>query len=301
MKIFFSCLFLLSMAFCQIASAEEPDMTVKELSDKKILHEIVRYLYRWYLDEADIEATSSADADLDFQIRQLNPKLDQGDNSRFAEVRIPLWKVAVRMKKADYRIEELDRDVKSNSFKITNVSRITPETETPADLISVKVNLKDMREYLFNTRNQPEYPSEELMARSRKIFKDEFDALRKKHGAKVDFPTDAAEISIYLAPLSPVSNEIWAYREFGHFLIRCSSDIDISNPTVWENERLFFHVYDAYNQVVVSLDETAGSNEFMTRNQMGRALYNCIVLGKKITVKKDAAKPDDDKSDKRKD
>jgi hypothetical protein len=44
------------------------------------------------------------------------------------------------------------------------------------------------------------------------------------------------------------------------------------------------HVYDPYSQMVISLEEAAGSNRFMTRNQIGRALYNCIVLGKRVAV-----------------
>jgi hypothetical protein len=36
--------------------------------------------------------------------------------------------------------------------------------------------------------------------------------------------------------------------------------------------------------MVVSLDDAAGSNNFMTRNQLGRALYNCIILGQRVSV-----------------
>jgi hypothetical protein len=42
--------------------------------------------------------------------------------------------------------------------------------------------------------------------------------------------------------------------------------------------------WDVLNQVVVSLDESAGSNAFMTRDQIGRALYNCLVLGQRLEV-----------------
>jgi hypothetical protein len=36
--------------------------------------------------------------------------------------------------------------------------------------------------------------------------------------------------------------------------------------------------------MVISLEEAAGSNRFMTRSQIGRALYNCIVLGQRVAV-----------------
>ncbi len=284
MKTVLAFLFIISTALG--CFAEDTDAAVRELSDKTFLNNTVRYLYRWYLDEADIEATSDV-ATLEFKIRRLTPQLDQGDKSLFGEVRIPLWKIAVRMKKADYKIEELDKEVKSNGFKVVNVSRVSPESEEPQDLTSIKIDLKEMKAYLFKTRNQPEYPNEELIARLRKEFRNEIDELSKKYGDKIDLSAGGAdEFSLYLAPLSPVSNEIWAYRDRGHVLIRCSSDIDITNPAVWKNERIFFHLYDTYNQMVLSLGEAAGNNEYMTRNQIGRALYNCMVLGKKISLQR---------------
>jgi hypothetical protein len=43
-------------------------------------------------------------------------------------------------------------------------------------------------------------------------------------------------------------------------------------------------LYDIDEQVVVSLDEVAGSNAYMTRDQVGRVLFNCIVLGKRVVL-----------------
>ena len=43
-------------------------------------------------------------------------------------------------------------------------------------------------------------------------------------------------------------------------------------------------LYDIDEQVVVSLDEVAGSNAYMTRDQVGRALFNCIVLGRRVVL-----------------
>jgi hypothetical protein len=67
-------------------------------------------------------------------------------------------------------------------------------------------------------------------------------------------------------------------------LIRFASDIDLANPTVWEHEELAVRTYDIDRQVVVSLDEAAGSNAFLTRGQVGRVLYNCMVLGRRIEL-----------------
>ena len=41
-------------------------------------------------------------------------------------------------------------------------------------------------------------------------------------------------------------------------------------------------MYNIDEQTVVSLDEVAGSNAYMTRDQVGRALFNCIVLGRRL-------------------
>ena len=41
---------------------------------------------------------------------------------------------------------------------------------------------------------------------------------------------------------------------------------------------------DVLNQTVVSHDEAPGSNAFLTRDQVGRALYNCVILGRRIEV-----------------
>ena len=53
---------------------------------------------------------------------------------------------------------------------------------------------------------------------------------------------------------------------------------------MWEHEDLAVKMYDLDEQVVVSLDEVAGSNAYLTRDQVGRALYNCVVLGKRLEL-----------------
>ena len=80
--------------------------------------------------------------------------------------------------------------------------------------------------------------------------------------------------------------------------MKCSSDIDLTNSEVWEHESLSFKIYDVLNQMVVSLDETGGDNSFMTRNQIGRALYNCVVLGERLIVQPQILPPDQEEKDK---
>jgi hypothetical protein len=53
---------------------------------------------------------------------------------------------------------------------------------------------------------------------------------------------------------------------------------------VWQHEALMARVFDLDQQVVVSHDEAPGSNRFLTRYQVSRALFNCILLGQRVEV-----------------
>jgi hypothetical protein len=53
---------------------------------------------------------------------------------------------------------------------------------------------------------------------------------------------------------------------------------------LWGHAALAVRTYDLAEQTVVSLDEVPGSNEFLTRDQVGRALYNCMVLGRRMVL-----------------
>ncbi len=267
---------------CGLLNAE--DVPVKkvpqEVLEKSYLYELTRHLYRWYLDEIDIERISDH-KNMVFKIRVMDVKLDEGDKSQYVEVLYPELKLSIKLKKSDYRIEELKIDVKSNGFKINNVARYGNDFEMPEGCMTVDLDMQEMKDYLFKTRHDAGFPSPELYARIKKAFRDEFkdELLKKIPAANVK-----KEWVTFVAPLSPVANEFWAFWENGKFLVRCTSDIDLTNSEVWEHESLSFKVYDVLNQVVVSLEETQGANSFMTRAQIGRALYNCVVLGDRLIV-----------------
>ena len=292
--IFFLASMLLLPVITLIAKEATSPKMPQEVLEKQFLSEIVRHLYRWYLDELDIESISEHKRML-FNIRALSTKLDLGDNSQYVEVFIPDLKLSVKLKKSDYRIDELNLDVKSNGFKINNVSRYEKEFEVPEGCIFVEIGMKDIKDYLFKTRNNAEFPSPELYARIQKAFHEEFkdELLKKIPAAKAK-----KEWVTFVAPLSPVANEFWAFWENGKLLVKCSSDIDLTNSEVWEHESLSFKTYDVLNQMVVSLDESGGDNSFMTRDQIGRALYNCVVLGERLIVKPQIILPAQKEKDK---
>lgn len=261
-------------------SGSTSDKTVNALSEHKLLCEVLRYLYLWYLDESDIEAAVKV-SKMEFQIRSLPIKLDQGDNSQFGEIFIPTWQISLTLKKSDYKIEECDKEIKSNGFKIVRVSRVKEENRQSLKPLSLSKDVEEIKEYLTKTRKQAaEFSGGKFIEKARKVFRDEIIQLAKAKGLKLG----DEENVINVAPLSVVGNELWIFWERGKFLIKFSCDTDISNPTIWDEEKVAFHVYDTYNQVVVSLEQAAGSNEFMTRSQIGRILYNCIVLGKRMKL-----------------
>lgn len=253
-----------------------------ELTDPKYLYEIVRHVYRWHLDENDLDRLSGV-KEFQFWIRLRTQPLDGGDHSRIAEITMPLVGTTVTVKKPDYRIDELDLTVTGKTFRITNVSKLDiPVAPLASDRV-VSVSYADMREYLFKTRAEATFPDDALRERLRV-------AVRKEIGLHPTTRTAGRQIT-HVAPLSPVSNEVWVYWENRQLLIRFASDIDLVNPAIWEHETLMVKTWDVRTQVVVSLDEAAGSNAFMTRNQIGRALYNCIVLGQRQEVTNPATAP----------
>ena len=275
---------LLALPFAGCKTASPPPAAAlaapvpAALVQQTTLYEIVRHLYRWYWDEADIERAAET-KEWVFWIRPLKEKLDPGDNSIYVEVLIPGVGTAARLKKADYTIEELKLEVKSADFHIKNVARENIPPSPPPDCLEVRISAEEMKQYLFRTRTQPDYPSSELFERMRASLRKE---LLKESSFSTNMPT--GEQTVFIAPLSPVGNDVWAFWENRKLLIRFSSDVDLTNPAVWEHDALTVHVYDPFSQMVVSLDDAAGSNNFMTRNQLGRALYNCIILGQRVSV-----------------
>lgn len=242
------------------------------LRDPEYLLQVIRYLYRWTLDESDIDKLPQT-GPVQFWIHRLNPKLDAGDKSLFAEMIIPLLQTHVALKDTDYTIEELGVHVNSSNYKVMNVERLTPPDVPPDGWEVVTLEMKEIRDYLLRTRDQRDYPDKELSRRMGEAVVEQHD----------DFPEamKAAEQIVFWSPLSPVANEVWAYWETAGKLLHFSSDIDLANPAVWDHDELSSDIYDVDSQVLVSHNEAPGSGRFITRDQIGRVLYNCIVLGEK--------------------
>lgn len=257
-----------------------------ELRDRAWLGEILRHLYRWYVDEPDIQPFIDSNEVL-FWVREQTPRLDEGDRSLFAEVILPQCGVIVKVKKADYDIPELDATVRNTTFRITSIEHVELPVAKPDGVEEIRFVYTELRDELFRTRSQAAFPEGQLLERLRAAVRAEL----VKHPERLPAGGPVEAQVVYVAPLSPIANETWVYWETGRTLIRFASDIDLMNPAVWEHEKLAIRLYHLDKDVVVSLDDVGGSNAFMTRDHAGRALYNCIVVGRRLELHPPAGAP----------
>ena len=244
-----------------------------ELTKPTYLYEVMRHLYRWYLDESDVERNVGA-REFAFWVQRLDVPLDAGDHSQFAEIGLPQLGITVRVKKTDYAIPELGAEVKSKGFRIVNVARGDAGARLPRGAALVKVPAAELRDYLFRTRTQAEFPNAAMLERLRVALREHLglDPQKRELGEQI----------VHLAPLSSVANELWVFWESRKMLIRFASDLDLENPALWQHQSLAVRTYDIETQTVISLNEAPGSNAFLTRDQVGRGLYNCVILGKRL-------------------
>lgn len=259
---------------------------VPELKDVGLLHETVWHLYRWYLDEQDAAKLGGKD-DVVFWVRQLEPKLDPGDKSLFGEVLIPDLDVDVVLKKSDYAIPELGQTVRSGRFKIVNVSRPCPK-DRPEGYEEIRISYRALKDYEHSKMILARFPKEEILRRFSEaaavaIKKYQSDNYGKAAREQDSGPAcDKGEQDVYLAPLLEAANETWAFRKCGGLLVHFSTDSDLENEAVWKQGAIAAKVYNIAEQTVVSLDEVPGSNAYMTRDQVGRIIFNCMVLGRRL-------------------
>ena len=274
--------FLACLSACRTAGPDPssgPAAVPAELTEKTYLSEVVRYLYRWQFTEDEVERVVGSNR-LTVWIRRVDAPLDAGDRSVLGELLLPQVGMRIRVKKSDYRIEETGTEVKSPSFRIVHVVREPLPRRAPAAARVVGLDMKEMRDYLFRTRAQHDYPDPALVKRLQV-------AVRKQAAREGKLTAEVAELErvVHVAPLSPVANEVWVFWEAGRKLLLFASDIDLANPDVWEQETLISRIYDLDEQVIVSPEEAPGSNRFLTRYQVSRALFNCLLYGQRVTVR----------------
>jgi len=263
--------------------AEAARELFREFGGEEAFLQTAHFLYRWVLDENDFKRR---DASLQGQLwlRRVQTVADAQDNSRFLELVLPAMGVAVSLKKTDYRIPELKLDVRSAGYRVTRVSRDTFAAEDVREYARLDFAPEDLHRLLFQERLSATFPDENLFARMRECAAREIEGL--------DLPPAGKGINtVYFAPIHAVANELWAFWQEGKLLFHFTSDIDLTNPDVWAQDTLGVTLYDTARQTVVSHEERPGDSRFITRDQVGRALYNCIVLGRAATLPDRAPAP----------
>lgn len=246
--------------------------------DEPLLMEATLYLYRWVLDENDVEAIIPAQSVI-YWVRELHPDLDAGDASRMLEIWLPQLNLQLSMRKADYEIAELGVRIQNDQFKITNVLR-GPAPDSDDLYHPVKIPYADIEAYGFARRADAQFPEGDFQEALRAAARRDLTAYYAEKGEALP---EGPQV-VYFSPLSSVANDLWVFWENGGKLLRLASDQDLQNPLLWENEGLRLRIFDIREQTVVHLNEVKGSNAFMTRDQVGRYLFNCLVLGKKVIL-----------------
>ena len=286
-------LVLLMALLCSLFSAcQTPGAThastpanVEELSDVAWLRMVMRYLYRWQLDESEFEAMLNHNK-LVFWIRPLQLKLDPGDHSQFAEILLPQLKMTLLLKKADYRITETGPPVKSKEFKIIRVSSGEVPNRRLRESTVVTMDTDELRDFLFTTRHQRDTFDPVIVQNLRRVAEE--NAANEQLSATNIL---GGQQLIAIAPRAPVANETWILWEIRRKLFHISSDIDLSDPEVWKHQTLKVRVIDLDKQVVISHEAITGSNFYITRHQISRVLYNCIILGQRIDIPRPTPTP----------
>lgn len=240
-----------------------------ELGGEPAFLDLCRYLYRWHLDEHDFTRFATEHRD-QLWLRRVQMVADAQDNSRYLEVVFPAIGVMVTLKKADYRIPELKLAVKSDGYRIIRLCRDTcRQAARRSDFAVLDLDIHTLYERLFELRLETQFPSEALQAH-----------VSADLARRADAPRDAP-MTLFFAPVHTVDNELWVFWQEGKQLFRYSSDIDLAEPAAWTHAPLDAAAYDTVTQTVVSFEEAPGDNRFVTRDQVGRALYNCMILGRR--------------------
>ncbi|MDA0578094.1 MAG: hypothetical protein O3B24_08345 [Verrucomicrobia bacterium] len=257
--------------WCGVAGAlAEPGGAT--LSDQTVT-EVVRHLYRWHLDESAL-AGLEAQPKIDVLERAVVMALDAGDNSKFAELVFPQLRRRVLLKRADYAVAETGLRITNADFRVVTVETFDV-MPAPVELYVRRELEKDaLIRHLYETRATFTFPDGELLQRMRVALR------RVLAGEGLPEGTQ----TLYVAPLSPVANDLWIYWENGARIVRFSSDTDLATPAYWAHEDLGAVVYDLRKSVVVSMAEVAGSNAYVTRDWAARVLFNCVVHGERLSV-----------------
>jgi hypothetical protein len=278
---FFGCLVgALALAGCVSSSnparhsaPPDPEAALQPLLEKQFVLDVLQHVYRWHFDQSYILEAGKLDT-LEVWARRLHPRLDPEDRSEFAELWIPAVSTRVELKRSDYKIPEMNLEIVDRSFKVKRVTRQLRPPASRSDYQVGRYALPEVRDHLFATRTNRVTMSDNLRTAARKLIAEYLD---KAHPA----PFTEDQI-LYVAPVSTVCNDLWAFWETGRKIMLFSADMDLSNPGFSQLSQLRLEVIDLDKDVVASTKEVPDSNAFVTKDWVGRLFFNCILYGERL-------------------
>ncbi len=270
-------LFLLVSVGCHTAGPVRPDPALLSaaLRDPIFLYEILRYAYRWHFaDDRFIQPDREEQVAL--WIRTVQPERDPGDHSEYAQIWIPRVNLALDLKRSEYAVPELKLEINERAYRVERVNRLEAPPYPERAYTLVKLPMREVLDFLLRTRNERQVPEGEQRVRIR-------EAILRYVAHHVTDQVTEPQVA-FIAPLSPVANDVWIFWENGRRVFHVTADYSISHPAFWEHAPLNVEVVELDAAVVVSREQVPGSNAFVTRDWMGRVLFNCVILGERVEL-----------------
>ncbi|MEM7791993.1 MAG: hypothetical protein AAF546_11375 [Verrucomicrobiota bacterium] len=265
---------LFSTSFC-ITDAE-----TEAPFDDSYAFELLQYLYRWHMDDAVLSVDPRELEEVDIYYRKIEKALDPGDDSEFLEIVIPVAKMLIMLKRADYQIPKLDIKIDNEYFKVVSAHHYRDLQWSSEKYERLTYDSKQIFDYLYKTRNDKHFPPESTKQR----LKEESIRALQAEGYIENFDDPIQEG--YIAPISIVSNDLWFYWINGHKLIHFTSDLEHLESDFWTFAPLGVDIIDLNEEIVVAPAERGSPGAF-TKDYAGRILFNCIVHGQKVSDRSD--------------
>jgi hypothetical protein len=106
------------------------------LREERFLYDVLGYVYFWQMDDVLLSHTKE-ERETQIWIRELHPRLDADDKSRFAEVWVPLLKVQVELKQSNYLVPELGKRISTPHYRIVRAAVLPHRTDDLGSLIGL--------------------------------------------------------------------------------------------------------------------------------------------------------------------
>jgi hypothetical protein len=245
------------------------------LTNATYLTEIIRHVYRWHFSDDQFVAPAR-DGSITLWLRMLDVERDADDRSQFAQLWIPSAGLALELKRADYSIPELQLEIRETEFRVQRTEESEESPAPEAQFTVIRLPAGETMDFLMRTRSDRQVPEGELRQRIRT-------SIIRYVGQHITNEVSEPQVA-YLAPVSPVANDVWVFWENGRRIFHVSADFGIQEPSFWDHAPLTLDVIDLESSVVVSPEQVPGSNAFVSRDWMGRVLFNCMILGERVEL-----------------